>query len=262
MITAGCDVGSLTAKAVILADKRVLAARIARVKSRPEASAREIMESALDEAGLRQDQIECCIGTGYGREQVPFVAGTMSEVACHAMGAKWLLPSIRTVIDIGGQDCKVMRVDDRGKIVKFSTNDKCAAGTGRFLDVMARLLHVEVGELGGLALKAAKPLNLSSTCTVWAQAEVVKKVNEGETIEDIAGAISYAMANRVMILVNNVKLENDVCITGGVSKNAGVVASLERLMGVRVKRLRMDPQAVGALGAAVYAQEQLKRRSS
>jgi predicted CoA-substrate-specific enzyme activase len=262
MITAGCDVGSLTAKAVILADNRVLAARIAKVKSRPEASAREIMESALEEAGLRQDQIECCIGTGYGREQIPFVAGTMSEVACHARGAKWLLPSIRTVIDIGGQDCKVMRVDDRGKLVKFATNDKCAAGTGRFLDVMARMLHVEIGELGGLALKAVKPLNLSSTCTVWAQAEVVKKVNEGETIEDIAGAISHAMANRVMILVNSVGPENDICITGGVSKNAGVVASLERLMGVRVKRLRTDPQAVGALGAAIFAQEQLKRRSS
>ena len=262
MITAGCDVGSLTAKAVILADNKILAARIARVKSRPEASAREIMESALGDAGLKPDQIECCLGTGYGREQIPFVSGTMSEVACHARGAKWLLPSVRTVIDIGGQDCKVMRVDDRGKIIKFATNDKCAAGTGRFLDVMARLLSIEVSELGELSLKSTRPLNLSSTCTVWAQAEVIKKVNEGEAIEDIAGAVNYAMANRVMILVNNVKLENDVCITGGVSKNAGVVASLERLMGVRVKRLRIDPQAIGALGAALYAQEQIKRRSA
>ncbi len=261
MITAGCDIGSLTAKAVILADNKVLAARIARVKSRPEASARDIMESALGEAGLKLEQIECCIGTGYGKEHIPFIAGTMSEVACHARGAKWMLPSVRTVIDIGGQDCKAMRVDDRGKIVKFATNDKCAAGTGRFLDVMARLLSIEVSELGELSLKSAKPLNLSSTCTVWAQAEVIKKVNEGEALEDIARAVNYAMANRVLILVNSVGIENDICITGGVSKNAGVVGILEKLMGVRVKRLRMDPQAIGALGAAVCAQEQLKRRS-
>jgi len=260
MIVAGCDVGSLTAKAVILDGDRILAARIGRVKSKPELSAREVIAAAFQDAGIGETDIACCIGTGYGQKYIPLPAEAMSEITCHAKGAKWLLPSVRTVIDIGGQDCKVMRLDARGKIIKFTTNDKCAAGTGRFLEVMAKLLNVELDELGELSGRAMKPLNLSSTCTVWAQAEVIQKINQGETIADIGGAVNHAMANRVMIMANAVGIEKDVCITGGVSKNVGVVKSLERLLGIRVKKLRIDPQAVGALGAAVFAREKLEGR--
>jgi predicted CoA-substrate-specific enzyme activase len=258
MIVAGCDIGSLTAKAVILGDDRVLAVRIGKVKSRPEISAREIMEEALKDAGLRMKDIECSIGTGYGGKQVPFAEEAVSEIACHARGALWLLPSVRTVIDIGGQDCKVMKLDREGKIVRFATNDKCAAGTGRFMEVMARVLNVGLDELGDLSGRAKKQLNLASTCTVWAQAEVIRKINEGERVEDIGGAVNNAMANRIVILANTVGVEDDVCMTGGVSKNRGVVKGLERLLDIRVKKLRLDPQAVGALGAAVIAGERRK----
>ena len=257
-IATGCDIGSLTAKAVILSDGSVLAARIIDVKSRPEEAARSVMDLALADAGLSRETLGCCVGTGYGGKQIPFADEVVSEIACHGRGARWLLPSARTVIDIGGQDCKVVKIDKEGRIVKFITNDKCAAGTGRFLDVMAKFLGVTLGELGELSARARKPLTLASTCTVWAQAEVIHKLNDGETVEDIGGAINEAMANRVVIMVNTIGAEADVCMTGGVSKNVGVVKAMEKLLGLRIKKLRVDPQVVGALGAAIVAQEKLK----
>ena len=177
MITAGCDVGSLTSKAVILSDGKILSQAVIRSSFRPDVSGREVMDLALGNAGLTMDTIRCCAGTGYGRERIPFVDRVFSEIACHARGARHLMPSARTVIDIGGQDCKAVLLDLSGAVKKFVTNDKCAAGTGRFLDVMARLLGVDLDQLGQLSARAKKPLCLASTCTVWAQAEVIHHLN-------------------------------------------------------------------------------------
>jgi len=176
MIVAGCDVGSLTAKAVIM-NGSILGHAVIKAKSKPEESAAEVMDQALTKAGLKMEDIAFCVGTGYGRNKIPFVNMTMSEIACHGKGAQWIMPSVRTVIDIGGQDCKVMRLDRDGNILKFSTNDKCAAGTGRFLEVMAKLLGVSLDELGTISENAKDPLSLSATCTVWVQAEVIHHLN-------------------------------------------------------------------------------------
>ncbi|MEA3222901.1 MAG: acyl-CoA dehydratase activase [Thermodesulfobacteriota bacterium] len=261
MIVAGCDVGSLTAKVVIMNDGKILASPVIRSKPRPEESAKEVMDMALSKAGLSMDAIEYCIGTGYGRAKIPFVDDVISEIACHGKGAQFLLPTARTVIDIGGQDCKTMKIDRIGKLVKFITNDKCAAGTGRFLEVMAKVLGVRLEDLGALSARARAPVTLASTCTVWAQAEVIRNLNEGKSIEDIGASVNEAMAKRVAILANSVGVEKDVYMTGGVTKNIGVVKSLERLLGVKIKKSRVDPQVAGALGAAVFAKERLEGRA-
>jgi len=257
MIVAGCDVGSLTAKAVIM-NGSILGSAVIKAKAKPEESAAEVMNQALAKAVLKMEDISYCVGTGYGRSKIPFVNLTMSEIACHGKGAQWIMPSVRTVIDIGGQDCKAMRLDKDGNVLKFSTNDKCAAGTGRFLEVMAKLLGISLDELGTISENAKDPLSLSSTCTVWVQAEVIHHLNSKKPIEDIAAAINKAMAIRVAILANHVKAEKDICMSGGVAKNKGVVNDLEKILGIKIKKLKYDPQIVGAIGAAVIAGEKVK----
>jgi predicted CoA-substrate-specific enzyme activase len=256
MITAGCDVGSLTSKAVVMRGDRILGSAIIRSRTKPEETARQVLDEALKQAGLSQKDISKCVGTGYGRERIDFVNDTRSEIACHGRGAKWLVPTARTVIDIGGQDCKAMRLDENGAVGRFVTNDKCAAGTGRFLEVMADVLHVPIEELGKLSARAKAPVVLASTCTVWAQADVIEYLNAETSIEDIGGGINNAMAGRVASLANAVKVERDVCMTGGVAKNIGVIRALEKLIGQRIVIPRKaDPQLAGAIGAALLAQE-------
>jgi len=255
-IVAGCDVGSLTSKAVIMRQDKILGSSIVRSKARPEVSAQAAMDQALADAGIAMDQVAWCVGTGYGRDKIPFVSDARSEIACHGKGAHWMAPSVRTVIDIGGQDCKAMRLDDTGTVENFITNDKCASGTGRFLEVMADVLQIDVNELGNLSARARSPIMLASTCTVWAQADVIKYLNSGILVEDIGAGINSAMAKRVAILANTVKIEKEVVMTGGVAKNAGVVATLEKIIGQRLRRIRKaDPQLAGAIGAAVFALE-------
>jgi predicted CoA-substrate-specific enzyme activase len=162
------------------------------------------------------------------------------------------------VIDIGGQDCKAIKLDKDGRVVKFTTNDKCAAGTGRFLEVMAKLLGLSLEDLGELSAKARNPMDLAAACTVWAQTEVIHHLNNNTTIEDIVAAVNQAMAKRVAMIANSLGVERNACITGGVAKNAGVVNYLEKLLGVKLKKPpRVDPQVIGALGAAVLAHERL-----
>lgn len=255
-IVAGCDVGSLAAKAVIMERRRVVASAIVRSGPKPAESAKKAMDQALAQAHLTIDDIACCIGTGYGREKIPFVSESVSEISCHGKGAQFLIPSARSIIDIGGQDCKVIKLDAKGNLIKFITNDKCASGTGRFLDVMAKVLNIPVAELGDLSLSAKDPITLASMCTVWAQADVIKHINERRPAADICAGINAAMANRVAMLANAMGLENDICMTGGVAKNKGVVHALGRIMGKRIKDVRqIDPQLMGAVGAALFAHE-------
>ena len=254
-IYAGCDVGSLTSKAVIIRQKKIIGQAIAKSRVKPEESAERVMEKALLQAGCKLSDITYCVGTGYGRNKMSFVNKAMSEIACHAKGAQSVLPSVRTIIDIGGQDCKIIKIDNQGTVVKFVTNDKCASGTGRFLEVMAKVLEIPIDDLGTLSSKSRSPITFASTCTVWAQADVIKQINDGQKIEDVGAGINNAMANRVAILVRSLHPEKDICMTGGVAKNAGVVAALEKMIGNRIKKIkRIDPQIAGALGAALLAE--------
>lgn len=260
MIVAGCDVGSLTAKAVIMKNKKIMGSAIIKSKPRPQDSADAVMEKALAAAKLASKDIQYCIGTGYGREKIEFVNDIASEIKCHGKGARWMLPSVETIIDIGGQDCKAMRIDENGNVARFSTNDKCASGTGRFLEVMAKVLNINIDELGKLSKKSKDPITLSSTCTVWAQADIIKYINSGVPVEDIGAGINAAMATRVAILVNAVRPKGDIFMTGGVAKNTGVVSILGKLIGNPIKKVRKaDPQLAGAIGAALLSMEKLNK---
>ncbi|MCU0847510.1 MAG: acyl-CoA dehydratase activase [Spirochaetes bacterium] len=237
-------------------DDRIVKSVIIKSKARPWESADEVMDMALARAGLDRKDIKNCVGTGYGRDKISFIDEAVSEIACHGRGARWLVPSVRTVIDIGGQDCKAIRLDAKGDMMKFITNDKCASGTGRFLEVMAKVMNLDLDELGEMSARSKQPVTFASACTVWAQADVIQQLNDKVPIEDIAAGVNNAMASRMAILANSIGLENDVCMTGGVAKNNGVVNALEKHLGIRIKRIRReDPQIAGAIGAALFAME-------
>ena len=260
MIVAGCDVGSLTAKAVIMRDGEILSSEIIGVRPKPEQSAKDVMDKALQKAHLALEDIDYCISTGYGRERIPFAKDNISEISCHGKGAHWLIPSVRTVIDVGGQDCKVIRVDANGKLQNFIMNDKCAAGTGRFLEVMAKTLGIRLDEIGPLSLRAKNPVAITSMCSIYAQTEVASSIARGADQCDLAAGITRAMAERVNSLAMRVGVEEDVVITGGVAKNIGVVKSLEGMLRVNTKKVNVDPQIVGALGGALFAKEKMLQK--
>ena len=255
-MVAGCDVGSLTSKAVIMNNGRIKSWALRRSAGKPEQSASAVMETALEKGGFSMADISYCVGTGYGRKQISFIDKAVSEIACHGKGARWLVPTATTIIDIGGQDCKALRLDKNGEVLKFVANDKCASGTGRFLEVMARLLQISMEEMGKLSARASAPVTLASTCTVWAQADIIRFLNSGHKVPDIGAGVNNAMAKRAAILANSVGVEPDICMTGGVAKNPGVVSDLEKLLGRKIKRARKaDPQIAGAIGAALFAAE-------
>jgi len=259
MIVAGCDIGSLTAKAVIIENGKILSTAVMRAKTRPSESANEVMQMALDKAKLTMNDIGYVVGTGYGREQIPFVDQVESEISCHAKGAWQIMPSVRMIIDIGGQDAKATRLDDNGNVARYIYNDKCAAGTGRFLEVMAEALEVPLEELGDLAAQSTEKLNISSQCVIFAETEVVSLVNEGSKTADILNALHHSLAKRVASLTRSIDVKTDVVMTGGVAKNSGVFNALSEALGLPLKALDgVDPQIMGALGAALYAEEKVK----
>lgn len=258
MIVAGCDVGSLTAKAVIMKNNEVLAAKVMRAKSHPEESARKIMAQALEQAGHVMDEISCCVGTGYGRASIPFATSVESEIACHGRGAQWQMPSVRMVIDIGGQDAKAIRLDDKGNVIRYVYNDKCASGTGRFLEVMADALSIDITEMGAVSLSSQNPISISNQCVIFAETEIVSLINEGKNMADIVSGLHNALAHRVAALAKGIELQEDIVMTGGVAKNEGMFMALEKALGRKIKNIGRDPQINGALGAAIFAAERLK----
>ncbi|MCX5849891.1 MAG: acyl-CoA dehydratase activase [Deltaproteobacteria bacterium] len=253
MIVAGCDVGSLTAKAVIMNDNSVVAHEIIKIRATTVVSATEVMKKALSSSSLQFSDINYCCSTGYGRYEIPFAQMNMSEISCHGLGAFWTDPSIRTIIDIGGQDCKVILIDETGNVRDFIMNDKCAAGTGRSLEILAKTIGVELEELGPLALQSKKPINITNKCSIFMELEVLNHLYTRKKIRHIACGIADAVAKRVAALAKAVDVEDDICITGGVSKNPGVIRQLCQHMNVSFKSLPIDPQIIGALGAAVFA---------
>jgi len=253
MITAGIDIGSLTAKGIILEDNRIRASYIMRVKSSSLQSAEVVFKQILDDSGLSEKDIHCCCSTGYGRYDIPFSDINKSEISCHGLGAFWSDNSIRSIIDIGGQDCKVILVDDAGMVQDFVMNEKCAAGTGRSLELLCESIGISLGELGPVSLKSRGKLQISNKCSIFMELDVMTHLYNKKNKKDIAFAINTAVAKRVLQLVKSIRVSNNLCITGGVSKNIGVVSVLEKLLQTKFTPLKYDPQLMGAIGAAVFA---------
>ncbi|MDY7030563.1 MAG: acyl-CoA dehydratase activase [Thermodesulfobacteriota bacterium] len=262
MRVAGCDIGSLTAKAVIMEEENILSEAIIQSQTKPSASAEEVIDLALDRAGLSRDDIQYAVGTGYGKDLIPFVQRVESEISCHAKGAWWSTPSVRTVIDIGGQDAKVIRVDETGKVIRFIYNDKCASGTGRFLEIMADALEVNIEEMGSLGKQSGEIITISNQCVIFAETEVVSLINKGRDIPDIINGLHHAMTGRVASLAKSIGVEEDVVLAGGVAKNIGVFDALAESLDLPVRTLNgIDPQINGAVGAALFAMEYIKGNS-
>jgi predicted CoA-substrate-specific enzyme activase len=254
VIVAGVDIGSLTAKALILQGNDILGYAIMPAGSDVTAVAEHILTTALDKAGLRRDHLAAVVSTGYGRAKVPLAGKSVTEITCDAKGAHHLFPETRMVVDIGGQDSKVISLDGEGRVIDFAMNDKCAAGTGRFLEVMAQALGIELNELGPVSLKHKKQVVISSMCTVFAESEVISLIAEGHPKEDILNGLHKAIASRVSAMAQSLRVENVVTLGGGVAKNTGVVKALSQSLKVRVK-VPPEPQIIAALGAAICAQE-------
>lgn len=250
MYFAGVDIGSTFTKIVIIDSKGdIISKVVVPTKAEQRKLANKIMVEALNQAGLSLNEITFIIATGYGRFNVPFADRQISELTCHAKGISALFPSVRTAIDIGGQDLKGLKIKD-GKLVNFVMNDKCAAGTGRFLEVMADLLNLSLKDLGEISMKSKRKVEISSKCTIFARYEVMEKISENVPIEDIIAGLHYAIADRIVRLVSQIGIEPDIAVTGGVAKNIGVVKAIEDLLGYKVL-VPEDPLITGALGAAI-----------
>jgi predicted CoA-substrate-specific enzyme activase len=252
---AGVDIGSTMTKVIIIAD-----AVVARVvgASGPEHRrlANRVMESALADAGLGFSDIAYVVATGYGRINVPFADQQITEISCHARGVASLVPTARTVIDIGGQDCKGIKLKD-GRAVDFVMNDKCAAGTGRFLEVIAEALGTPLEEMGELSLQSKHDIEISNTCTVFAEQEVVAKLAEGVAVADLAAGVHKAIATRIHGMVRRLKVEREVVVTGGGAMNTGLGRALETKLGLPLL-VSPEPLLTGAIGAALLGKDTVR----
>jgi predicted CoA-substrate-specific enzyme activase len=257
---AGVDIGAATTKAVIIEREEILAFSLLPTSYDREQSGDEVLKLALDKTQKSAEDIEYIVSTGYGRRAFAASDKVLPEIVCHAKGTKFLFPAVRTIIDIGGQDSKVIELDEAGGVVRFEMNDKCAAGTGRFLEVLTeRILQLPLNELGPLALKSRQPYTLSSVCTVFAESEIISLLSEHKAKEDIAYGISRAIAKRVigMGAGGQISYNEPVVFSGGVAKNIGVVKAIEEELGKKVI-IPKEPQITAALGAAIFAREHAK----
>lgn len=252
---AGVDIGSTMTKVVIMNDS-VLASVIGPTGPEHRKLANRVMEEALKKAELPFEEITYVVATGYGRINVPFADRQITEISCHARGVAYLLPEARTVIDIGGQDSKGIKLKD-GRAVDFVMNDKCAAGTGRFLEVAAEELGVRLEDMGRLSLEAKKVVRISNTCTVFAAQEVITKLSDGAALPDIIAGLHEAIATRVHGMLRRLKIEKEVVLTGGGAKNIGLVKALEAKLGFAVQ-VPPEPLLTGAIGAALLGKDLVK----
>jgi bzd-type benzoyl-CoA reductase Q subunit len=263
-ITAGIDVGSVSSQAVLMADGRMLAYGSMRTGSDSPESARKALGLALGALGdMPQERMNCCVGTGYGRVNVPFADRCISEIACHARGANLFYgPGVRTVLDVGGQDIKAIRCDERGKVENFLMNDKCAAGTGRGMEVFCDLLGVPITEVGdrSFELSGGEPEAVASTCVVYAKYEALGRLRRGDGREEVLAAYCRAMADRIHALLERLGVVPGFAATGGVAKNRGIMDRLVAMIGIERMQTEWDPQIAGAAGAALFAHALCLRR--
>ena len=254
----GCDAGSTYTKCVIIDENGKIAAAVTkRSRINPVLSAKD----ALDEAVIQVDglnsaeELTYLIGTGYGRNKVPFADENISEISCHAMGVHVTDPSVKAIIDIGGQDVKGIAIDTDGTVLNFAMNDKCAAGTGRFFESMARAFEMSLDEFSNLSLTAKNVIPITAQCAVFAESEVISLVGEGKPMEEIAAGIQLSVAKRCFVMAKKAGAADSVTLTGGCAKNEGLKKAIEKVLKINVVDLPTDPQLMGALGAAEYARQ-------
>jgi bzd-type benzoyl-CoA reductase Q subunit len=254
-ITVGIDVGSVSSQAVIMADGTIFAYGNMRTGSNSPNSARRALNFALQGTDLPQGRLDHCVGTGYGRVNVPFADRTVTEIACHARGANFMYGNkVRTVLDVGGQDIKAIQCDEKGKVVNFLLNDKCAAGTGRGMEVFSDLLGVPIMEVGdrSFEFKGQAPEAVSNTCVVYAKSEATGLLRKGWRIEEVLAAYCKAMAERIYELVERLGVKAEFAVTGGLAKNRGVMDRLMPMVGLKRLQTQWDTQIAGAVGAALF----------
>ncbi len=255
MLVGGVDVGSTTTKAALLDEnKRVRALAIVDTGANVVRAAERAFQEALKLAGVEAWDVAFTVGTGYGRYRVPFGDLQVTEISCHAKGACFLFPKTRTILDMGGQDTKAIRVNELAEVKDFCMNDKCAAGTGRFLAAAAQVLGLELEELGRVAAESSRPLKITNVCTVFVEQEIMMHLARGCRVEDVVAGVHLAIAGRSVALLRRVGLEEEITFTGGVARNAGMVRALEERL---QRRLNVAPESqhIGAIGAALFAWE-------
>ena len=256
MLTAGIDVGSISAKAAVVGDGRLLGTKVMLTGYNSRNAGEKVFADLLADLGIDRQAMDRVVATGYGRNSVDVAHKAVTEITCHAAGVYFQDPAVRSVIDIGGQDSKAIALDDTGRVRDFAMNDKCAAGTGRFLEVMARALEVDLDAFGDMSLRSDNPAAISSLCTVFAESEVISLIAKGESRENIIAGIHASIGARVVAMAGRVGIQEPVMMTGGVAKNIGVVRALEEKSG---KSIRVSPlaQVNGAVGAALIAAKDL-----
>lgn len=254
----GCDIGSTYTKCVILDEAGKMVANVTkRSRINPVLSAQDALDEAVAQVeGLDSpEQLSYLIGTGYGRNKVPFADENISEISCHAMGVHVTDPNVKAIIDIGGQDVKGIAIDSDGTVLNFAMNDKCAAGTGRFFESMARAFEMSLEEFSGLSLSAKNVIPITSQCAVFAESEVISLVGEGKPMDEIAAGIQLSVAKRCFVMAKKAGVVDSVTLTGGCAKNEGLKRAIEKVLKIKVVDLQTDPQLMGALGAAEYARQ-------
>lgn len=257
VIVIGIDSGSTSTNAAVMNGKKeILASGSVRTGAKTGVSAESILDGMLRKAGLERQDVSLIVSTGYGRVSIPFADRTVTEISCHGRGALYFNPGVRTILDIGGQDSKAIRLNDKGEVADFVMNDKCAAGTGRFLEAMARTLEIGIDELGPVSLRSEKAVEISSMCTVFAESEVISLIAQNCEKADIANGVHRAIAGKAYSLLSRVGFEPEYMMTGGVARNPGVVKAVEERLGAKLF-LCEDPEIVGAVGAALFGLESL-----
>lgn len=254
----GCDAGSTYTKCVIIDENGKIAAAVTkRSRINPVLSAKDALDEAVSQVdGLNSaEELTYLIGTGYGRNKVPFADENISEISCHAMGVHVTAPSVKAIIDIGGQDVKGIAIDTDGTVLNFAMNDKCAAGTGRFFESMARAFEMSLDEFSNLSLTAKNVIPITAQCAVFAESEVISLVGEGKPMEEIAAGIQLSVAKRCFVMAKKASAADSVTLTGGCAKNEGLKKAIEKVLKINVVDLPTDPQLMGALGAAEYARQ-------
>jgi benzoyl-CoA reductase subunit A len=254
-VTVGIDVGSVSIQACIMADRKIYAYANMRTGSDSSKSARNALNDVLEATDMSEKRIDYCVGTGYGRVNVPFADRCITEIACHARGANYIYgPEVRTVLDVGGQDIKAIQCDEKGKVTNFLMNDKCAAGTGRGMEVFADLLGVSINEVGDRSFQyeGPEPEAVSKTCVVYAKSEATGLLRKGWTAEQVLAAYCKAMAGRIFSLVERLGVIPQFAVTGGMAKNRGVMERLTSIIGLERMKSDWDPQIAGAVGAALF----------
>ena len=254
----GCDAGSTYTKCVIIDENGKIAAAVTkRSRINPVLSAKDALDEAVSQVdGLNSaEELTYLIGTGYGRNKVPFADENISEISCHAMGVHVTDPSVKAIIDIGGQDVKGIAIDTDGTVLNFAMNDKCAAGTGRFFESMARAFEMSLDEFSNLSLTAKNVIPITAQCAVFAESEVISLVGEGKPMEEIAAGIQLSVAKRCFVMAKKAGAADSVTLTGGCAKNEGLKKAIEKVLKINVVDLPTDPQLMGALGAAEFARQ-------